>query len=130
MPEVKCIVDTCTHYLYGDRCGAGNIDIMHENEQKMSVNQEQTMCKTFSHARNVFSYLGSADNVNWAGTVLGAVNPDYKVSPTIECTVASCKYWGEGSICIAEAIEVNGANSNECQDTNCITFSRRDGHAV
>jgi len=125
MTTVKCIVNTCTHYLYGDRCGAQNIDIMHELETKMSEVVEQTMCKTFVHANNVMSYLGSADNVNWAGSALGLVNPDYKVSPSITCTVSSCEYWGEGSKCIAESIEVNGANSNECQDTNCVTFSKR-----
>ncbi|WP_047153175.1 DUF1540 domain-containing protein [Aneurinibacillus tyrosinisolvens] len=124
-PEVKCIVDTCTHYLYGDRCGAGNIDIMHEQETEMSAAKEQTMCKSFCHNQSIFNYLGSADNVNWTGSAIGLVNPDYKVSPSITCTVASCKYWGEGAVCIAEAIEVNGAASNECQDTNCITFERR-----
>jgi len=124
-PVVKCVVNTCTHYLYGDRCGAGNIDIMHEQETKMSEVADQTMCKTFSHARNVFSYLGSADNVNWMGSVLGLLVEEYKVSPTVACTVASCKYWGEGAICIAEAIEVSGRNSDECQDTNCETFERR-----
>lgn len=125
-PSVKCLVNTCTHYLYGDRCGAGNIDIMHEQETQMSEMVEETMCKTFSHARNILSYVSSADNVNWTGSVMGILNPEYEVSPTISCTVASCKYWGEGAICIAEGIEVTGQNSNECQDTNCKTFVRRE----
>jgi hypothetical protein len=103
---------------------------MHEEETHMSENAEQTMCKTFHHARNVFSYLGSADNMNVSGSIVGLLDPEYKVSPTITCTVASCKYWGEGAICIAEAIEVTGKNSNECQDTNCITFARRENHGV
>jgi len=124
-PKVKCVVNTCTHYLYGDRCGAKNIDIMHESETKMSEVTDETMCKTFSHAKNVFSYLGSADNVNWGESLVGMINPEYPVSPTVSCTVSSCKYWGEGSICVAEAIEINGANSDECQDTNCVTFIRR-----
>lgn len=125
MPTVKCVVNTCTHYLYGDRCGAGNIDIMHENETQMSKGIDQTMCKTFTHARNLLSYLGSADNVNWTGAAMGLIDMDYKVSPTVTCTVASCKYWGEGAICIASGIEVTGQNSDECQDTNCQTFARR-----
>lgn len=124
-PIVKCTVNTCTHYLYGDRCGAGNIDIMHEQELEMSQKKEQTMCKTFNHAKNIFDYLGSADNMNVTGTVMGFINPEYKASPTVTCTVASCKYWGEGSICIAESIEVQYPNSNECQDTDCVTFERR-----
>jgi hypothetical protein len=129
-PVVKCIVDTCTHYLYGDRCGAGNIDIMHEEETRMSVVEEQTMCKTFKHTRNILSYIDSADNMNWTGTALGLLNPDYKVSPTVTCTISSCKYWGEGAICIAEAIEVTGEKSNECQDTDCITFEMRDQNGI
>ncbi|MBP1934329.1 DUF1540 domain-containing protein [Ammoniphilus resinae] len=125
-PYVKCVVDTCTHYLLDNRCGAGNIDIMHEAETKMSEIVDQTMCKTYTHARNLNSYLGSADNVNWTGALIGLLNPDYEVTPTVACTVSSCKYWGEGAICVAEAIEVNGsAPFNECQDTNCITFERR-----
>ncbi len=91
----------------------------------MSQVVEQTMCKSFTHARNVFSYLGSADNMNVAGTIAGLVNPEYLVSPSISCTVSSCEYWAEGARCVAEAIEVNGLHSDECQDTNCKTFSRR-----
>ncbi|MCI3919516.1 DUF1540 domain-containing protein [Paenibacillus sp. TRM 82003] len=127
MPTVKCVVNTCTHYLYGDRCGAKNIDIMHEEETKMSMVVDQTMCKSFAHARGVANYLGSADNVNWAGTVAGLVNPSYEVSPSVACTVSSCEYWGEGAICIAKGIEITGVNSNECQDTNCKTFEKRRG---
>jgi hypothetical protein len=129
-PEVKCSVDTCTHYLYGDRCGAGNIDVMHEEETYMSMNIEQTMCKTFTHARNIFAYLGSADNVNWVGSAMGLLDPEYEVSPSVTCTVSSCKYWEEGSKCVARAIEVNGMDTNECQDTNCSTFERRDNSAI
>ncbi|WP_274361376.1 DUF1540 domain-containing protein [Paenibacillus thermotolerans] len=127
MPGVKCVVDTCTHYLYGDRCGAKNIDIMHEEETSMSQSVEQTMCKSFSHANGIANYLGSADNMNWGGTAMGLLNPNYEVSPSISCTVSSCKYWGEGAKCVAEAIEVTGMNSNECQDTNCLTFTKREG---
>lgn len=123
-PAVKCKVNSCTHYLYGDRCGARNIDIMHEEETKMSEIVEQTMCKSFSHANGLLNYIGSADNVNWAGAAVAVIDPEYKVSPTVACTVSSCKFWGEGAMCIAEAIEITGMNSNECQDTNCVTFAR------
>ncbi|MFC4320418.1 DUF1540 domain-containing protein [Litchfieldia salsa] len=130
-PNVKCNVNTCTHYLYGDRCGAANIDILHEQETQMSEIVDQTMCKTFHDAKNVWSYLGSADNINVLGTAAGLVNPEYQVNPNVMCSVSSCKYWGEGSICIAEAIEVNGMNSNECQDTNCQTFVlRSDSYGI
>lgn len=129
-PVVKCKVNTCTHYLYGDRCGAQNIDIMHEHETEMSEIVDHTMCKTFHHNKNLLQYIGSADNVNWMGSAMGLVNPEYKVSPSVSCTVSSCKFWGEGAICIAEAIEITGRNSNECQDTNCATFDRRDENEI
>jgi len=127
MPQVKCVVDTCTHYLYGDRCGAKNIDIMHENETKMALIDEQTMCKSFAHANSLANYLGSADNVNWTGSAMGLVNPQYAVHPSVACTVSSCEYWGEGARCVAKSIEISGRGSNECQDTNCQTFARREG---
>lgn len=127
MPTVKCIVNTCTHYLYGDRCGAKNIDIMHEEETNMSMIAEQTMCKSFVHARGIANYIGSADNINLGGTLAGLVNPQYDVSPSVTCTVSSCEYWGEGAICIAKGIEIIGENSDECQDTDCRTFSKRKG---
>ncbi len=127
MPTVKCVVNTCTHYLYGDRCGARNIDIMHEQETQMSENAEQSMCKSFSHAERIANYLGSADNVNWGGTVLGLVNPGYEVSPAVTCTVSSCAYWAEGAVCVAQTIEITGRDSDECQDTNCQTFEMRKG---
>lgn len=124
-PTVKCSVNTCTHYLFGDRCGAGNIDVMHENEVAMSEMAEQTMCKTFHHAKNIFDYLGSADNMNVGGTLMGVLDPEYQTSPTVTCTVASCKYWGEGSVCSAQTIQIHFPGSNECQDTDCVTFERR-----
>lgn len=123
-PNVKCIVDTCTHYMQGNVCGAYNIDIMHEEEGHMSEVVEQTMCKSFSHRTGVVQMLGSLDNVNWGGTVGSFLIPGYNMKPSVTCTVSSCKYWGEGSICVAEAIEVTGAKCNECQDTNCQTFER------
>jgi hypothetical protein len=127
MTTVKCVVDTCTHYLYGDRCGAENIDIMHEHETQMSQIAEQTMCKSFAYGRSLANYLGSADNMNWTGTAIGLVNPQYIVPVSITCTVSSCNYWGEGSICVAKGIEITGRDSNECQDTNCKTFEQREG---
>jgi hypothetical protein len=124
-PKVKCVVDTCTHYLPGNLCGAYNIDIMHEEEGHMSEIREQTMCKTFSHRTGIAQMLGSLDNVNWGGALGNLLIPDYNLKPSVTCTVASCKYWGEGSICVANGIEITGAGSNECQDTNCETFERR-----
>jgi hypothetical protein len=124
-PRVICYVNTCTHYIAGNLCGARNIDIMHEQESRMSQIDEHTMCKTYHEAKGVTSYLGSMDNVNWTGSVAEMLLPGHHLDPSVSCTVASCKYWQEGRLCVAEGIEVTGALANECQDTNCKTFESR-----
>jgi hypothetical protein len=126
MTQVVCYVNSCTHYVAGNLCGARNIDIMHEEEGHMAQIVDQTMCKTFHEANGVTSYLGSMDNVNLTGALLEMVLPGHQMDPSISCTVASCKYWEEGRRCVAEAIEVTGVTANECQDTNCKTFERRE----
>ena len=125
-PKVVCYVNTCTHYVAGNLCGARNIDIMHENETKMSEIVEQTMCKSFHEAQGITSYLGSMYNVNWTGTAMELILPGHNLDPSVSCTVASCEYWAEGRRCVADAIEVSGAMANECHDTNCATFRKRE----
>lgn len=64
---MKCEVNTCTHWIPGDLCAAGNIDILNEEEGKMSRLAEQTECKTFYRRRGLANIMGSIDNVNWGG---------------------------------------------------------------
>jgi len=120
--KVKCKVNTCNHWLNGDFCSAGNIDIMHEEENKMSQNPEQTQCKTFYARRGLANLLGSLDNVNWGGLISKTLIPGSEVHPTVTCLVNTCTYWTEGNRCSAEKIDVVGANADESQDTNCFTF--------
>lgn len=122
MPKVKCHVNTCTHWLSG-MCGAGNIDILNEEEGKMSRMDEQTECKTFYKREGVTSYLGSMDNVNWGGMTSSLVGGE--MSPSVTCVVHSCQFWEDGDLCHADAIEVTGSNADECQDTNCRTFKQK-----
>ncbi|MDI6869934.1 MAG: DUF1540 domain-containing protein [Bacillota bacterium] len=121
-PFVRCEVNTCTHWLPGERCGAANIDILNEEEGRMSENSEQTECKTFYKKSGVTSYLGSMDNVNWGGLVSEVLTPGQQVTPSVTCVVDTCKYWEEGNLCQAGEIRVTGENADECQDTNCGTF--------
>lgn len=125
-PRVKCVVNTCTHFVTGDYCSAGNIDIMHEEEGRMSQLIEQTMCKTYAHASSVANMIGSMDNVNWSGAT-SKMFTGGDMYPTITCVVNSCEYWKDGNYCVAEAIEVTGMQADECQDTNCQTFRRKQG---
>ncbi len=127
-PTVSCEVDTCTHWLPGNLCGAASIDILHEEEGKMAQRAEQTECKTFySKSRGVTSYLGSMDNVNWTGMASEPFAGGQQTSPAVACVVDSCKYWHEGDLCAAESIHVSGRGANECQDTNCRTYENAGG---
>ncbi|MDQ7794382.1 MAG: DUF1540 domain-containing protein [bacterium] len=121
-PTVKCEVNTCTHWLPGERCGAGNVDVLHEEESQMSRSAQQTQCKTFYQRRGVANLLGSMDNVNWGGLASAAFQPGGAISPSVTCTVNSCRYWGAGNLCQADEIQVTGEGADESQDTNCHTF--------
>lgn len=124
MTKVRCHVNTCTHWLKG-MCGAGNIDILNEEEGRMSNIAEQTECKTFYKADGATDYLGSMDNVSWGGMTSSLLGGD--MSPAVTCTVNTCRYWSNGNECHADLIEVTGSHASECQDTNCQTFEDKDG---
>ncbi|MDI3482008.1 MAG: hypothetical protein PWQ97_1663 [Tepidanaerobacteraceae bacterium] len=121
-PKVKCIVDTCTHWVPGNKCAAANIDILNEEAGKMSRLPEQTECKTFTERRGIANMLGSSDNVNWVGFAEEMVGQGRQLNPTVTCVVDTCKYWHEGNLCNVEAIEIIGKNASECQATDCATF--------
>lgn len=121
-PEVHCVVSTCTHYLSGDLCSAQNIDILYEEEGKMSENSEQTECKTFMKRRGLANMLGSMDNVNVTGALTELFSPGVQLTPLVTCVVESCKYWDQGNLCGAHEIDVSGEHADECQDTNCSTY--------
>lgn len=122
MPDVKCHVDTCTHWLSG-LCGAENIDILNLSQGQMSLDSEQTKCKTFQRKEGLTSYLTSMDNLNWSGMASTLVGGD--MSPSITCVVDTCRYWGQGDRCHADAIEVTGSQAERCEDTACNTFQQQ-----
>lgn len=124
-PVVRCEVSTCNHWLPDNHCGAENIDILHEEEGKMSRIPEQTECKTFSKKSGLANYVGSMDNVNWGGLVSGLFQEGTQITPSVTCVVDSCKYWDEGNLCAADEIMVTGQDAKECQGTNCQTFENR-----
>lgn len=125
-PKVKCEVNTCNHWLPGEYCGAANIDILNEEEGKMSNTAEQTECKTFSQRSGLANMIGSLDNVNWGGLATGMFLDGQQVTPSVTCVVDSCFFWEERNQCNAEAIQVSGRGARECQDTDCQTFKHKD----
>lgn len=124
-PRVVCEVNTCTHWLPGDLCGAANIDILYEEEGRMAKKDAHTECKTFYKRSGLTSYLGSLDNVNWGCLISGPFKGGQQITPAVVCIVESCKYWVNGNLCEANAIKVAGRSADECQDTNCATFEIR-----
>ncbi|MHB9096119.1 MAG: DUF1540 domain-containing protein [Eubacteriales bacterium] len=125
-PDVKCEVNTCTHWLPGGYCSASNIDILNEEVGQMSETAAQTECKTFSERRGIANMLGSLDNVNWGGLAVGMFLRGNQVTPTVTCVVDSCAYWEDGNLCNAEAIQVTGRGAKECQATDCHTFITKE----
>lgn len=125
-PEINCDVNTCTHWLPGNLCAAANIDILNEEEGKMSNIPAQTECKTFSERRGIANMLGSMDNVNWGGMASSLFEDGIQITPSVTCVVDSCTYWENGNLCNAEAIKVTGFGAKECQATNCQTFRNKD----
>jgi hypothetical protein len=121
-PNVKCDVNTCTHWVFGNKCGASKIDILNEEVGKMSETKEQTMCKTFSERRGLANMMGSLDNVNWVGFAEEITGMGRQLNPTVTCIVDTCKYYEDGDLCNADSIEVSGKSATECQGTDCATF--------
>ena len=122
--KVMCEVNTCAHWLPGKLCGAKNIDILYEEEHKMSQIAEQTECKTFNHRKGIANMIGALDNVNWSGFATELVKPGLQITPSVTCIVESCIFW-ESNLCNADSIDVTGKGAVECQATNCQTFSNK-----
>lgn len=125
-PIVKCVVNTCTHYIPGERCSAANIDILYEEEGRMAENSEHTQCKTYQSRSSVANLFGSMDNMNYMGAITELFVPGIQLTPTVTCIVESCKYWDHGNICVVDHIDISGRNADECQDTNCASYLPRD----
>ena len=121
-PNVKCEVNTCTHWLPAGYCGASNIDILNEEEGKKPQMPDHTECKTFSERTGIANMLGSLDNVNWSGLAFGMMLDGQQLTPTVTCVVDNCAYWESDNLCSANAIQVSGREVSECQATNCHTF--------
>lgn len=121
-PRIECEVDTCTHWINGNLCGAANVDILHEEEGEMAQADAQTECKTFVKKKGLANLLGSADNVNWGGLISSVFMPGQQVTPSVTCVVNTCHFWTRDNLCEADAVKVTGRGADECQDTNCATF--------
>jgi hypothetical protein len=123
-PIIECEVNTCTHWISGNQFGAANIDILNKEENLMAQSDTHTACKTFAKKQGLASLFNSMDNVNWSGVISSIFTEDQQLNPTVTCIVESCHFWTEGNRCEAERIKVTGFGADECQDTNCATFTK------
>lgn len=124
-PEVKCEVNTCTHWLPGGYCSAANIDILNQIQGEMPESAHNTECKTFKERRGITDMISSIDNVNWSGIAVGMFLDGQQVTPSVTCTVESCIYWDNGNLCSVDGIQVSGHEARTCQETNCHTFKSK-----
>lgn len=122
-PEVYCQVQTCAHWVPKDRCAAGNIDILNQVPGQPASTEQETECKTFVERRGAANLLGAADNANYLGIAAEPFALGRQITPSVTCTVDSCRYWAEGDRCAAESIDISGENAQECQETSCSTFA-------
>ncbi|HEY3315438.1 MAG TPA: DUF1540 domain-containing protein [Bacillota bacterium] len=122
-PEVKCSVDTCAHWLPGEVCGAGNIDIL----DRQAKNADDTKCKTFYLRSSVANAIGALDNINWSGAIREPFQEGLQLTPSVTCVVEGCAYWSSGDHCDARSIRVTGDDANQCEETDCQTFESKGG---
>lgn len=122
-PRVKCIVNTCTHYMPGDVCAADAIHIWHQQKGEMSRTIDETECKSFHKYENLLDMVGATHNVDVSGLVKAPLLDGQQLSPGVKCIVSTCEYWAEQDQCVAEAIEITGRDAAQCSTTNCQTFA-------
>lgn len=131
-PEVKCIVNACTHWIPGNICSAGNINILNETENTTSKSKEETICSTFEKRQGLDGLIDSADNINWIEFAEELVGIGRQLNPTVTCIVDTCKYHNKDDLCQIDSIEITyKKNSEYSKSTNCTTFeydgkSRKD----
>ncbi|RBP46933.1 DUF1540 domain-containing protein [Garciella nitratireducens] len=44
----------------------------------------------------------------------------------VKCVVDNCHFWASGNHCTAQEIEIQPPNSNNSEETDCITFIPHD----
>ncbi len=120
-PKVKCVVDTCVHWIEGDLCSAANIDVLGETARS----DEGTSCKTFQHRGGAGNMIASLDNANYFGMLKQSVFGGKSLTPSTACIVETCRYWERGNRCNADSIEITGRDAQRYETTNCATFEER-----
>lgn len=124
-PEVKCSVDSCTHYMPGDQCMAAKISVYNDEESGSSSTSEDTLCKSFHPRKSVGDMVGAFHNANIGGTISAPFIGGTQITPQVECFVKNCRHWDNQNHCEAKTIHVMGTNASTTSDTDCNTFEAR-----
>lgn len=125
-PQVKCSVDSCTHYMPGDQCMAAKISVYNDEVSGRSSTSEDTLCKSFHPRKSVGDMVGAFHNANIGGAISAPFIDGTQITPQVECFVKSCKYWDRQNHCEAKAIHVMGDNASMTSDTDCNTYQSID----
>lgn len=124
-PEVACDVQNCVHWLPGNLCSAGVIEVYDARGPQDATATGHTACRTFRYRRGLGDVVPSLNNVNWTGLLGAPFARGTQISPEVRCQVTSCLYWRRGERCGAEWIQVSGPAATAADETDCATFLPR-----
>lgn len=104
MTILNCSATTCI-YNENSLCSRGEIEVMGDQAHQPA----ETCCGSFRDRSS-----GSAQNSTSGHCGCEKIN--------IDCKAQECTY-NEHCKCTAAAIDIDGPNASQCQDTKCGTFS-------
>lgn len=131
--QVRCDANACAHWLPGDRCSAGAIEIAAQGEGPPRGGPGDTFCRTFRHRRGLAQVVSTLDNLDWSGLVAEPFRPGTQAAPEVRCRVRACLFWRDGATeaatgdaspgrCRAAGVQVSGQGATLPEETNCSTY--------
>ncbi len=123
--QVRCNARNCAHWLPGDLCSAGVIEVEVQGSGPPRGGPGDTLCATFAHRRGLGQVLLALDNFNWADLAEEPFRPDVQTSPEVRCRVRACLFHDGSGRCRADGIQVSGEGATLPEETNCSTYLPR-----
>ncbi len=124
-PEVACDVQNCVHWVPGNACSAGTIEIHNARAPLGPTATGHTACRSFRYRRGLGDVIPALDNVNWGGLLRAPFAPGSQLTPAVRCAVRACLFWRDGERCGADWIQVSGPAATADDETDCATFLPR-----
>lgn len=127
LPEMDCNATNCTHWLPGNLCRAGGIEIFAHRPGAPARATGDTACRSFRYDKGLTDQFLTLDNVNWSGLAGGLFQPGAQITPAVRCAVTACLHHRQPADCAAPHISVSGTGATENTETDCATFLPRHG---